>query len=98
VETQRQFYAITQGVDRVRALEQAVQAAEESVKSTRIGVGAGTRTVVDVLNAVQRAAESAQSLAQARYEFLASRVRLAAAAGQLDDPLFAELNRALATP
>jgi outer membrane protein TolC len=98
VETQRYYYGVAQGVEKVRAFEAALEAAEESVKSTRIGVGAGTRTIVDVLNAVQRVAEAAQGLAQARYEFLLNRVRLAAAAGQLDDSSLAIINTALETP
>ena len=98
VDTQRFYYAVTQGIERVQALEAAVKAAAEAENSTRIGVKAGTRTIVDVLNAVQRRAEAAQALAQARYEFLVSRLRLAAAAGQLDDSLFSSINGALGTP
>jgi outer membrane protein, protease secretion system len=95
VETQRNYYGVTQGIDKVRAFEAAREATNQAVVSTRIGVGAGTRTIVDVLNAVQRAAEAEQSLAQARYEFLVNRLRLAATAGQLDDTLFADVNTAL---
>jgi TolC family type I secretion outer membrane protein len=98
VDTQRFYYAVTQGIERVQALEAALKAAGEAENSTRIGVKAGTRTIVDVLNAVQRRAEAAQALAQARYEFLLSRLRLGAAAGQLDDSLFASINGALGAP
>jgi hypothetical protein len=98
VDTQRFYYAVTQGIERVQALEAALKAATEAENSTRIGVKAGTRTIVDVLNAVQRRAEAAQALAQARYEFLVSRLRLAAAAGQLDDSLFSSINGALSAP
>jgi len=61
-------------------------------------VQAGTRTTVDVLNALQRLAEATQSLARARYEFLFNHMRLAAAAGTLDDDLFARINTALGPP
>jgi protease secretion system outer membrane protein len=98
VETERSYYGVAQGIEKVRAFEAAVEAANQAVISTRIGVGAGTRTTVDVLNAVQRAAEAAMNLAQARYDFLQYRLRLAAAAGQLDDTLFASLNGALQLP
>ena len=98
VDTQRNYYAVTQGIDKVRAFEAALEAANQSVVSTRIGVGAGTRTIVDVLNSVQRAAEAEQGLAQARYEFLVNRLRLTATAGQLDDNFFAEVNSALGAP
>jgi len=98
VDTQRNYYGVTQGIDKVRAFEAALEAANQSVVSTRIGVGAGTRTIVDVLNSVQRAAEAEQGLAQARYEFLVNRLRLAATAGQLDDNFFAEVNSTLGAP
>jgi outer membrane protein, protease secretion system len=96
VDLQKAFYGMAQGVDRVRASEAAVQAAEQVVLSSRRGVEAGTRTTVDVLNAVQRAAEASQALYQARYEYLVNRIRLAAAAGELDDKFFAKLNTSFA--
>jgi len=98
VDTERNYSGVTQGVEKVRAFEAALEAANQAVISTRIGVGAGTRTTVDVLNAIQRAAESQMNLAQARYDFLQYRLRLAADAGQLDDTLFEKINTALGAP
>jgi outer membrane protein/protease secretion system outer membrane protein len=98
VDTQKYFYGVAQGVDKVRAFEAALEAADQAVLSTRKGFEAGTRTTVDVLNALQRVAEATQTLAQARYEFLLNRLRLAAAAGSLDDDLFARINTALGPP
>jgi TolC family type I secretion outer membrane protein len=98
VDTERNYSGVTQGIEKVRAFEAALEAANQAVISTRIGVGAGTRTTVDVLNAIQRAAEAQMNLAQARYDFLQYRLRLAADAGQLDDTLFEKINTALGTP
>jgi outer membrane protein len=98
VDTERNYSGVTQGVEKVRAFEAALDATNQAVISTRIGVGAGTRTTVDVLNAIQRAAEAQMNLAQARYDFLQYRLRLAADAGQLDDTLFEKINTALGTP
>lgn len=98
VDTQKYFNGVAQGVDKVRANEAALEAAEQALVSIRKGVQAGTRTVVDVLNQLQRVAEATQNLAQARYEFLLNRLRLAAAVGQLDDELFAKINSSLGEP
>jgi len=98
VDTQKYFSGVAQGVEKVRASEAALEAADQALISTRKSVQAGTRTTVDVLNALQRLAEATQNLAQARYEFLLNRLRLAAVTGQLDDALFAQINTTLGAP
>lgn len=98
VDTQKFFHGVAQGGEKVRAFEAALEAAEQAVVSTRKGFEAGTRTQVDILDALQRVAEAAQNLARTRYEFLLNRMQLAAAAGQLDDDLFGRINAALGKP
>lgn len=98
VDTQKYFNGVAQGGEKVRAFQAALEAAEQAVVSSRKGFEAGTRTQVDVLDALQRVAEATQALAQVRYEFLFSRMRLAAAAGQLDDESFSRINAALGKP
>jgi outer membrane protein/protease secretion system outer membrane protein len=98
VDTQKFFNGVAQGVDKVRANEAALASSREALASIRKGVEAGTRTTVDVLNQLQRVAEATQNLAQARYEFLLHRLRLAAVAGELDDELVARINGALGNP
>lgn len=97
-DTQRFFYGVAQGVDRVQAFDIALQAAEQALVSIRRGSQAGTHTQVDVLNALQRVAEGKRALAQARYDFLMNRLRLAATTGQLDDEQIASINSALREP
>jgi TolC family type I secretion outer membrane protein len=98
VDAQRYLSGVAQGVEKVRASEAALEAAEQALVSIRKGVQAGTRTVVDVLNQLQRVGEATQVLAQARYEFLLNRLRLGAVVGQLDDDLVAGVNSALGAP
>lgn len=98
VETQKYFHGIVQGIDKIKAYEATLQAAEQALASSRKSFQAGTRTLVDVLNAVQRVADATRALSQARYEFLLNRLRLAAVAGQLDDELFAQINNSLGQP
>ncbi len=98
VDTQKYFYGVTQGVDKVKAYEASLQAAQQAALSSRKGFQAGTRTQVDVLNALQRVADATRALYQTRYEFLLNRLRLAAAAGELDEDLLARVNTALGQP
>ena len=77
-----QFRAITEGVSRIAALEQAARSSEQAVQSSRKSFEAGARTTVDVLNAEQQRTTNLRDLAQARYMYLVSRVRLQSLAGE----------------
>jgi outer membrane protein, protease secretion system len=92
VRVHREFAGVSQGVLRIRALEQALRSAELAVESNRKSFEAGARTSVDVLNAEQQRANAQRDLAQARYQYLLSGVRLAALAGRFDGGQINELN------
>lgn len=92
---QREYRGVTEGVLKVRALEQAVKSAEQLVLSSRRSYQAGSRTLVDILDAEQRLQSARRDLAQARYVYLISRVRLQALAGGDMESGLAELNRSL---
>lgn len=77
-----QYRAMTEGVLRIAALEQAVRSAQQAVESSRKSFKAGARTTVDVLNAEQQRTTALRDLAQARYAYLLARVRLQSLAGQ----------------
>lgn len=77
----REFRAMTEGVLRIRALEQAVRSAEQALMSSRRSFEAGARTTLDVLNAEQQRIAAQRDLAQARYLYLVARLRLQALAG-----------------
>lgn len=77
-----QYRAMTEGVLRIAALEQAARSAEQAVQSSRMSFKAGARTTVDVLNAEQQRTMALRDLAQARYAYLLARVRLQSLAGQ----------------
>ena len=88
--------AVIRGLAKVGALEQAVRSAEQLVKSTRRSFEAGSRTLVDILNAEQQLQSTRRDLAQARYLYLISRVRLQALAGGDKEAVITELNGWLA--
>ena len=82
VRVHREFRAVTEGVLKIRALEQAVVSAEQAVLSNQKSFAAGSRTMLDVLNAEQQKTLSQRDLAQARYLYLVARMRLQALAGE----------------
>ena len=90
---QREFRGVTEGVLRVRALEQAVRSAEQVALSNRRSFEAGSRTLNDSLNAEQQKATAQRDLAQARLVYLISRVRLQALTGGEKTEVIDEINR-----
>jgi outer membrane protein, protease secretion system len=95
VRVHKEFRGVTEGVLKVMALEQAVRSAEQSVISNRRSYEAGGRTLVDTLNAEQQKVQAQRDLAQARYIYLISRVRLLALAGGPKAEVIDEINRML---
>jgi outer membrane protein/protease secretion system outer membrane protein len=92
----REFRGVTEGIAKVRALEQAVRSSEQLVVSSRRSQQGGARTLVDVLNAEQQLGTARRDLAQARFTYLLSVVRLRALAGELTEASIGEVNRWLA--
>ena len=81
VRVHKEYRGVSEGVLRVRALEQAVRSAEQMMKSTQMSLTAGSRTQLDVLNAQQQFTLALRDLAQARLVYLLSGVRLASLVG-----------------
>lgn len=96
VRVHREFRGMTEGVLRISALQQAVRSAEQAVLSNQKSYQAGSRTTVDVLNAEQQRTSAQRDLAQARYVYLVSRLRLQALTGEDQRASVAEVNRWLA--
>ncbi len=92
VRVHREFRGVTEGVLRVQALEQAVRSMEQVVLSNRRSYQAGSRTLVDTLNAEQQKVSAQRDLAQARFVYLMSRVRLQALAGGPKTEVIAQVN------
>jgi outer membrane protein len=82
---QQAFLGVASGVGQVRALEAALVSSQSSLDSTRLGQEVGVRTQVDVLNAQQQLSQTRRDLAQAKYNYIMSLLRLKAAAGTLTE-------------
>jgi TolC family type I secretion outer membrane protein len=88
----KEYRGVSEGVLRVRALEQAVRSAGTAVESSRKSFQAGSRTLVDILNAEGQYASAQRDLYDARYVYLLSRIRLRALAGEADVGVIDEAN------
>jgi outer membrane protein len=98
LQVSQQYLNVTNGIAQVTALKQALMSSQSQVDSTKLGQEVGVRTEVDVLNAQQLYYSARRDLAQARYNFLMSRLRLKAEAGELDEEDLKEVNDALFHP
>ncbi|MDB5892454.1 MAG: type secretion outer membrane protein TolC family [Polaromonas sp.] len=92
VRLHREFRGVTEGRLRIRALEQAVRSTEQVALSNRRSFEAGSRTLVDTLNAEQQKVSAQRDLAQARFLYLISKVRLNALAGGPKTVVIEEVN------
>ncbi len=95
LQVSQQYLNVTNGIAQVRALKQALLSSKSQLDSTKLGQEVGVRTEVDVLNAQQLYYSARRDLAQARNNFLMSRLRLEAEAGELDEDDLREVNQAL---
>ena len=95
MRVQREFRGVTEGVLRVKALEQAVRSTEQSVQSSQKSFQGGSRTRIDVLNAENNKMISMRDLAQARHAYLLAHLRLLALANEADSKAIDGINQYL---
>ncbi|TFW30837.1 TolC family outer membrane protein [Duganella callida] len=81
VELRKQHAAMLSSVARIRALDKAVSSAELLVTATQQSIKGGVRINLDLLNARQQLYTSQRDLAQARYTYLLSILKMRTAAG-----------------
>jgi outer membrane protein/protease secretion system outer membrane protein len=91
----KEYRGVTEGMARVRALEQALESAGVALESAQKSFAAGVRTRLDVLNAQAQRMQVMRDLFQARYNALVSTVRLEALAGRVDDGVIPRVNAVL---
>jgi outer membrane protein len=96
IQVQEAYLAVKTGVSRIASFSQSLVSARTALEATTLGRDVGTRTELDVLDAQQRVFGAELDLAQARFDYLLGRVRLAAAAGELGEADLRALNGWLA--
>ncbi len=97
LQAQTSFSGVTSGVAQVKAFEQALNSAQVSYDSNKLGLEVGVRTNLDVLNQQQQVFQTRFNLAQSYYNFVINNLRLKQAVGTLSDSDVEQLNRDLGT-
>ena len=85
VQVKQQFLDVQIGTQQIDALRQATIAAKSSLDATTLGLKVGKKTTLDVLNSQQQYFASLQNLDAARYQYLLSRLNLAALVNKLGE-------------
>jgi TolC family type I secretion outer membrane protein len=88
----REFRGMADGTAKIRALEQALRSADQVVASTQKSYSAGSRSVIDVLNAEQQRASVVRDLAQSRCAYLMAYAGLLALVDGLDTDTLTRMN------
>lgn len=94
-EAAEQFDAVQIGVAQIDSTRAAVDAADRALKATQAGQELGTRTMTDLLLAIQTQAQARSAWSQARHNYVLGRLLLAQAAGSVDDTQLAAINALL---
>lgn len=91
-QVRKEFQNVTEGILKVKSLEQAERSSSQAVFSNQKGLQAGTRSQIDILNAQQQQMNVRRDLAQARYQYLMARVRLQGLMNSLNEDEMARIN------
>jgi len=78
------YRGVQASISRVRALRQALDSTQKSAEATEAGFRAGTRTSIEVLQALRDVFRARSDYTGARYDYLINTLNLKAAAGTLD--------------
>ena len=97
-EARQAYLGVESGISAIKADLQAIKSAGEKLKATQAGYVVGTRTMVDVLNAVKALYLSQETWADDRYDYVESIVSLKEQAGTLSPKDLAQINRWLTKP
>lgn len=95
--TRSAYQAVVAGISEVEARRLALVSAQSAYDASQVGLEVGTRTVLDVLNNQRTLFSAQQAYAQAKYNFLQSRLLLEQATGTLDVADVEDINRLLTT-
>ncbi|HEX7637385.1 MAG TPA: TolC family protein, partial [Burkholderiaceae bacterium] len=78
--------------------ESALEASRARLDATRVGLEAGDRTTLDLLDAENDAAAADLALMAARIRLMTRRLQLSALAGELDEPALRHADALLRPP
>jgi outer membrane protein len=82
-QTRDAYRGVLAGISRVTALKQALQSTQVAAEATETGFEVGTRTAVDVLQALRDTYRARANYSSARYDYILNTFALKQAAGIL---------------
>lgn len=81
VDITKYFTSAEQSISRIQSLEQALKSSKQALVGNEKGVKAGTRNIVDVLNAQQQVYSTQTKLTQSRHNYVKALLKLKATVG-----------------
>lgn len=97
-QTRDGYRGVQASISRVKALRQALVSTQKSAEATEAGFRAGTRTSVEVLQALRDTYGARSDYAGARYDYIINTLNLKAASGTLSEEDVYAINRFLFMP
>lgn len=97
-EVRQRYRGILTDISEVQALAESVVSNKSAVESIKAGYSAGTRTLVDILNAETKLLLAQRDYAQARYSYLLEGLRLKRSTGILKCEDLQSVNHFLVDP
>lgn len=94
-QTRDGYRGVQASISRVKALRQALESTRKSAEATEAGFRAGTRTSVEVLQALRDTFSARSDYAGARYDYIINSLNLKAASGTLSEDDLIAVNRFL---
>lgn len=91
-DTRQAYNGVVTQLSQIKALKQAVISNKSALKATQAAYDAGTRTIVDVLNAQSSLINAEKNYAAARYTYIAQSLQLKQATGILSVSDLQEIN------
>lgn len=97
-QTRDGYRGVQATISRVQALRQALVSTQQAAEATEAGFRAGTRTSVEVLQALRDTFSAQSDYAGARYDYIINSLSLKAAAGTLSENDIDSVNNFLSMP
>jgi len=91
-KTRQAYLGVISGISKIKADAEAIRSKRKQVESTQAGYTVGTRTMVDVLNAMSDLYQAQQQYADDQYSYIMSVIQLKKLAGTLGDADLAKIN------
>ena len=83
-DTLNYYRSVVAGISQVESGKSAVDSGEKALDATKAGFSVGTKTITDVLLAIQTLTSSESSYSQARHQFVLNKLLLKQSAGTIE--------------